>query len=405
MEDQIFKVRLGRASCFGNVGVQLLNRRRPLRPGQAEQQIGIVAHIVQHHPAHARGVGAELAAAIGVNRAVLQVDADLAGPVARAVALDRENADGVDIGPRNKGLLAGGAEDGVGELHAPDSGPVAHLGVVQGEAALVAFVAEAGANMAVAILEELDLVVDVIGDPRRDAHAFDEAAVEAVFALEIVAALFHIEADEFNLFPVAMLVPVFILVVVPVLVLFVFVVLVFMFFLAMGMGMNAEREAVVLFDLVYGNTEKAVFANEGQAETAAARLAIGVADEAEGVFHFLFVLVVAVLVMVMVMVVMVVVVMLFLEALVEQLLKGLHGALVDGVTADLHIVVAAQVRIEVKSHIAHRAIDVDQGFVLGTHGIVHLLDDEAGFFRQTLWNPVVDDIDDAADGAAAIQQG
>ena len=63
----------------------------------------------------------------------------------------------------------------------------------------------------------------------------------------------------------------------------VLVVLVFMLLLAMDVGMNAERETVILFDLACGNTEKAVVANEGKAETAAARLAIGVADVAEGV--------------------------------------------------------------------------------------------------------------------------
>ena len=105
------------------------------------------------------------------------------------------------------------------------------------------------------------------------------------------------------------------------------------------------------------------------------------------------------------MVVVIVVVMPFFEVFVNQLFKRFDGFLVDGVAADLDIVVAAPESVEMKSHVARGAFDADQGIVLGANGVMALLDDKTRFFRQALGNPIVDDIHDAADGAAAVKQG
>ena len=203
---------------------------------------------------------------------------------------------------------------------------------------------------------------------------------------------------------VALLVFVFLFVVVLFLVvMLLFFVVMFLFF--MRMDMRTERDAEIVLDLACRKADESAIADERKSETAAVGLGIGISYEAIGVFQFLFFVSVLVFVVMFVFVVVIFFVMMFFEVFVNEFLKRFDGFLVDGVAADLNFVVAAPERVEMESHVARRAVDPDQGIVLGTYGVVALLYDESRLFRQALGNPVVDDIDDAADGAAAIKQG
>ena len=92
VQDEMFAVFLAGAGARVNVGVEFFDRGRPLRTGSPEQQIGLIADIVQHAAAQARGVAAEFAASVRVYVAVFEANAHFAGPVAGVIAFDSEKS-------------------------------------------------------------------------------------------------------------------------------------------------------------------------------------------------------------------------------------------------------------------------------------------------------------------------
>ena len=209
-------------------------------------------------------------------------------------------------------------------------------------------------------------------------------------------------------FVLVVIVIVIIVMIVIVVIVLIMVVVVVMLLFSMGMSVDTERKTVVLFDLTEGNAEESVVSDERETEIAAIRLGVGIPYEAIGVFEFLLFVLVFVVVFIFVFVLVFVVMfffMMFFEVFVNEFLERLDGCLVNSVAADFDIVVTAPESVEMESHVPRRAVDPDQGIVLCADGVMALLDDETRFFRQAFRNPVVDDVDDAADGAAAVKQG
>ena len=115
-------------------------------------------------------------------------------------------------------------------------------------------------------------------------------------------------------------------------------------------------------------------------------------------------LIIVVFVFVMFVLMVLFVVVLFAEMFENQFLFGFDGGLVNGVSIDFEIAVLARESTDMECHIARSAVDAQRCFILGTDGIVALLDDESGLFRHVFRDAIVDHVDHAAYRAAAVQQ-
>ena len=178
MQHQIFVIDIASAGVRGYVGKEFFDRGRPFRAGRREQQIRVVAHIVEHTAADARGISALLAAAVRVDAVVLESNTDFAGPVRARVSLHAEDSQRIDVGLRNKCLLAGCAEYRIRVLQTPNAGPVSDRNMRQGDAAFGAFVGKTRSHRTVAVFEHFDFVKQVVAESRRGPNALDPTFVE-----------------------------------------------------------------------------------------------------------------------------------------------------------------------------------------------------------------------------------